>query len=299
MKHATPLSARRNGSWSMIHVDRKASTLLFALLVMSTILIATVSVGQIIFLEIQLVKANNETVVAAYAAESALEQGAWRVRNSSDTLAALTASKTFSNSSTYSRAASSTEGSLILRPLPMGLSKGFDFYDPDQSEGANYSGKRESVKIYVSACDSDHSDWIELGYQSVDTTLWTLGTFIKKRYHCPDDFTGSVANGWTVYNNDPLADGITAYRLYVRYVQGTSAQLGLVTVTGCQLDNGLGSCSLPGRVDISAVGSFRTAARKMDLTMPRVSPITGIFNYGVFSECQIIKDPTGTPTPGC
>jgi hypothetical protein len=291
---------RKIGPLSMVHApSRRASTLLFALLVMSTILIAAVSIGQIAMIEIQLVKANNETVVATYSAESALEQGAWRVRNTSDTLAALTASKNFTNGASYSRVASSTEGSLILRPLALGQTRGFDFYDPDKSEGPNYSGKRESVKIYIDACDADHSDWIELGYQSVDTNLWNLGTFTKVRYHCPDDFTGNTTNGWTKYNNAPVADGVTAYRLYIRYVQGTTSALHLVTVTGCTADNGGGTCSLPGRVDITATGTYRSATRLMDLTMPRVSPITGIFDYGAFSECQIIKDPTGTPIPGC
>ena len=102
------------------------STLLFSLLILSTILVAAYSIGQIILIEMVLIRTNNETVVATYAAESALEQGAYRVRNTSDTLAALTASNTLPNNGSWSRSASSTEGSLILRPLPLGLTKGFD-----------------------------------------------------------------------------------------------------------------------------------------------------------------------------
>jgi hypothetical protein len=36
----------------------------------------------------------------------------------------------------------------------------------------------------------------------------------------------------------------------------------------------------------------------MDLVMPRLSPVTGIFDYGIFSECSITKDPTN-PSPSC
>ena len=267
---------------------RKASTLLFALLVMSTIMVAAYSIGQIILIEMILIRTNNETVVATYAAESALEQGAYRVRNTSDTLPALAASNTLPNNGSWSRVASSTEGSLVLRPLSMGLTKGFDFYDPDNA-GGDYSGKRESVKINIDSCDGDGSDWIELGYQSVNTATWTLGNFKEVRYNC-------TGNNQVIYNNDPQA--ALAYRLYIRYVKGTSASLSRVMVTGCTLDGGAGNCSLPGRVDITATGKFRGATRIMDLTMPRTSPITGIFDYGVFSECSIIKDPTN-PTPGC
>jgi hypothetical protein len=258
--------------------------MLMALLVLSTILVTAVSVGQIAYLEIVLVKTNNETVVATYAAESALEQGAYRVRNYQDTLPALTGSKVLPNNGSWTRVASSTEGSLVLRPLYKNLTRGFDFYDPE-SGGA---GGRESVKITIDSCDG--SEWIELGYQPFDPSTLALGTFQKIRYNC----TAGVNQ--VIYNNSVQAT--TAYRLYIRYVQGTNASLSRLTVTGCTLDNGGGTCSLPGRVDITATGSYRTATRTMDLVMPRLSPISGVFDYGIFSECQIIKDPTN-PTPAC
>jgi hypothetical protein len=277
--------------------NKPGSTLLFSLLVMSTILVAAFSIGQIILIEMVLIRTNNETVVATYAAESALEQGAYRVRNTSDTLAALSASNALPNNGSWSRTASSTEGSLILRPLPLGLTRGFDFYQPDPPSSSDpflscynsnpSAGCRESIKINIDSCDVG-GDWIEVGYQSVNPLTWTLGTFKKVRYSC----TGT---NWVQTNDDPQAG--LAYRLYIRYVQGTSPTLSRVTVTGCQLDGGLGNCSLPGRIDISATGSYRGATRLMDLTMPRISPITGIFDYGVFSECQIYVDPT--QTPGC
>ena len=254
---------------------------------MATILIAAYSVGTIAFLEMALVKNNNETVVATYAAESALEQGAYRVRNSADTLSAISGSKVLLNNASWTRVASSTVGSLVFRPLSKGLAQGFDFYDPDNA-GGDYSGKRESVQITIDSCDG--SEWIELGYQSVNTTTWALGNFQEVRYLC------TAGTNYVITNNDPQTG--LAYRLYVRYVQGNAAALSRVTVTGCAYDNGGIPCSMPGRVDITATGSFRGASRIMDLAMPRVSPISGIFNYGVFSECSIVKDPT-IPSPGC
>ena len=261
---------------------KPGSTLLMALLVMSTILAIALSVGQIIFLEIVLVKTSNETVVATYAAESGLERGAYRVRNSSDTLANLVIGTpvAFSNSASWSRAAISTVGSLVLRPLKKGLTRGFDFYDPD-SGGA---GGRESVKINIDSCFGD--EWIELGYQAIDSAGLPSGNFQKIRYPCSTQ----------IINSDPQSS--LAYRLYIRYVQGTPSELSRVMVTGCTLDGGNGVCSLPGQIDLTSTGIYRGARRSMDLVTPRLSPITGIFDYGVFSECQIIKDPTN-PNPAC
>jgi hypothetical protein len=266
---------------------RRGSTLLMALLIMTTMLAVGLSVGQIIFLEINLVKSNNETIVATYAAESALEQGAYRVRVYADTLPMLAGSKVLSNNASWTRTASSTVGSLVLRPLPKDLTRGFDLYDPE-SGGA---GGREAVSITVASCDG--SEWIELGYQSFDPSSLALGTFKKIRYPCP------AGTNQVIYNNDPQT--ALAYRLYVRYVQGNSASLSRVDVTACTNDNCTGGgnvVSLPGFVDVTALGSFRNSTRTMDLIMPRLSPITGIFDYGIFSECSINKDPTN-PSPSC
>jgi len=263
---------------------RRSSTLLMSLLILSTVLVIAASVGQIAFIEIMLVKSNNETVVATYAAESALEQGAYRVRYYNDTLPNLAQSKVLVNNSSWTRIASSTEGSLVLRPLPKNLTRGFDFYDPETG-GA---GGRESVKVTIDSCDG--SEWIELGFQPFDPTTLALGNFQKVRYNC------AAGTNQVIYNNSVQAT--SAYRLYVRYVQGTPTALSRLTVTGCTGDNGGLPCSLPGRIDIAATGSFRGATRMMNLVMPRLSPVTGVFDYGVFSECQIIKDPTN-PSPAC
>ncbi len=286
----------------MLHASsRRGSTLLMALLIMTTMLAVGLSVGQIIFLEINLVKNNNETIVATYAAESALEQGAYRVRVYADTLPVLSGSKVLSNNASWTRTAVSTVGSLVLRPLPKDLTRGFDFYQPDSPSSGDPllvcynshpgAGCREAVRITVASCDG--SEWIELGYQSFDPASLALGTFKKIRYPCP------AGTNQIIYNNDPQT--ALAYRLYVRYVQGNSASLSRVDVTACTNDNCTGGgnvVSLPGFVDITALGSFRGSTRTMDLVMPRLSPVTGIFDYGIFSECSITKDPTN-PSPSC
>jgi hypothetical protein len=263
---------------------RSGSTLLLSLLVMSTILVVAVSLSQLIAIEAALTRSNNETVVATYAAESALEQGAYRVRNTSDTTANLTGSSVLGNQASWTRSASNNIGALILRQLPKNLSRGFDFFDSDTPAAAG----KESVKITIDSCDG--TEWIELGYQQFNPTTFTFGNFQKFRYNCP------AGSNSVIYNNGIMA--ASAYRLYVRYVQGTPDKLNRVTVVGCAADDGGVPCNLPGVVDITAIGSYRGSTRIMDLVMPRLSPVSGIFNYGVFSECQIIKDPTD-PTPAC
>jgi hypothetical protein len=265
---------------------KRGVTLLLALLVMSTILITASSVSQLAAIESALAKNNNETVVATYAAESALEQGAYRVRYSTDLISNLGVStpRTLGNQAQWTRTASNTSGAMVLLNFPKNLSRGFDFFNAD-TPGA---GGKGSVKITIDSCDG--SEWIELGYQQFTVPNYSLGPFKQVRYQCPAG-TNSV-----IYNDDVLTS--LAYRLYIRYVDGNSARLGRITVVGCTLIDGGGTCDMPGVVNLSAKGAFRGATRAMDLVLPRLPPVTGVFSYGVFSECQIIKDPTN-PSPTC
>lgn len=263
---------------------RRGSTLLVSLLIMAAILVVAVSLSQLVAIEATLTRANNETVVAAYAAESALEQGAYRVRNSSDRASDLTASSSMPNQASWSRSASTSISSLVLRQVPKDRSRGFDFFNSDTPAAAG----KESVKITVGSCDG--SEWIELGYQAFDVATFTFGDFQKFRHNCP------AGTNRVIYNNGIVASA--AYRLYVRYVEGNSPTISRLTIQGCAQNNGAGTCDISGVVDIAASGRYRGGTRSMNMVLPRLSPVSGIFSYGIFSECQIIKDPT-VPNPDC
>jgi len=291
-----------HGSWFKRH--KRATTLLFALLVMSTILITASSVSQLVALEMALARNNNDTLVATYAAESALEQGAYRVRNTSDTAADLNVSvstpKVLNNQAAWSRSGSNNSAALVLLNFPKNLTRGFDFFNADNPG----SGGKESIKITLDYCDSPNGDWIEVSYKPFSTSPYdftggTGGTgevFTKIRKQCSPG-ANSVIIVPDVGDSVDISAGL-AYRLYIRYVSGDSPRLSRMTVVGCTGEDGTGTCDLPGVVDISSVGTYRGASRTMDLVLPRLPPVTGVFDYGVFSECQIIKDPTN-PNPSC
>jgi Tfp pilus assembly protein PilX len=263
---------------------RRGSTLLLSLLVLSTLLVATVSISQLVAIEAAITRSNNETIVATYAAESALERGAYRVRNAGVATSGLAGSASLENQSSWSMSASNAVAALVMRQVPKNLSRGFDFFDADSPTQAG----KESVKITVDSCDG--SEWIELGYQSFDPIAYTFGNFEKFRYNCPAG-TNSV-----IYNNGVNASA--AYRLYVRYVDGGHPTIDRMTIQGCTENDGGGSCNMQGVIDMTAVGSYRGATRTMSLVLPRLSPVSGVFSYGLFSECQIIKDPS-VPDPSC
>lgn len=275
-------------------INRRASTLLLSLLILSVVLSITVVIAQIASSEIRLARAKSETMVATYAAESALEQGVFKARNFGATPASLAGTDDLSlgNGSAWSRQVLLSNGGLELVSLPKNSTRAFDLFDPDNGNGA--SGKR-SVKLVITK-DWDGSgtnclgdEWVELGYVKYDLVSGTLGNFQKVRYNCP-------LGGNTMVNN--TFDPNSAYRLYVRYVQGDLDVLNRLTITACTGLDGTGTCDMPGRMNIQAVGTFRNSSRVMNMDLPRSPPVSGIFDYAVFSECQIIKDPDN-PNPPC
>lgn len=264
---------------------RSGSTLLLSLLVLAAMLALGSSVGQLAIVESALTRANDDTVVATYAAESGLEQGAYRSRISGDTTTSLGVATpvTLANSAKWSRTATSTQGAMVLLNLPKNLTRGFDFYYPDSG---SVLGNKESVKISIDHCGV--GAWIELGYVQFTPGV-PLGDFQKFRYPCS-------GNNQTIYNNTISSN--YAYRFYIRYVTGSYDALDRVTIVGCAGDNGVPACDMPGVINLSSTATYRNSTRQMNLVLPRMPPVSGVFDYGVFSECQLIKDPNN-PTPSC
>jgi hypothetical protein len=272
----------------MDNTFRRGSTLLLSLLILSTVLIITIALARLAQIEILLTRSNNNNVVATYAAESGLEQGAYRLRNSDDGILDLNVSvpRILSNQASWTRTTDVNSSSLVLRNFPKNLTKGFDFFNNDPGFGG--SAAMESIKITVDECDG--SEWFELGYVPLNPPTFFFGSFQKFRYHC------SAGQGVTIINN--ALQSTQAYRLYIRYIQGNPATVSRLSIVGCTVDNGMGTCMMPGRAAIYTTGKYRSATRDMGFDMPRRSPMTGVFDYAIFSECQIIKDPT-IPNPGC
>jgi hypothetical protein len=53
---------------------------------------------------------------------------------------------------------------------------------------------------------------------------------------------------------------------------------------------------LPSRVAITATGAFGTAHQAVEFRLPRLQPLTGAFDYAIFSQCSIVK---GVTAPVC
>jgi hypothetical protein len=274
---------------------RKGSTLLISLLILGVILTVTATISGLAYFEILRSRQYGETAIATYAAESALEQAAYRVRNRGAVASDLGGSPGLpsGNGSTWMRQAYSFSPTLDFNDLSKSLTRTFDFYNPDQADS---SGAKASVKLiitnyydntYYERCNG--SEWFELGFVKYDIATGALGNFQKFRYNCAAG-TNTIVNG----SLDPNA----AYRFYIRYLQGSQDKIARISVSGCTNVAGTAGCNMPGRIRVISTGTYRKTSRFMTLDLPRVSAVSGIFDYALFSECQIVKDPLN-PNPLC
>jgi len=268
----------------MTVAKRPGSTLLLSLLVLSTVLIVSVSVSEVARTEILIGRSTDHTSIATYAAESALEEGAYQARKNPDStvLQLQGTTRTLSNGASFTRQADNKTGQLSLARLPKDAAVGFDLYDPDTGLA---SGK-ESIRVVVDSCAGN--EVIELGFTAWDPATGSFNpNFQKFRYSCP------AGSGYQILNNDIISS--RTYRLYVRSL---TANVGSLRVWACSSNDGAGVCDMPGRLNLTVTGEFNRSRRVLGLDMPRLPAVSGIYSYTVFTECQIIKDPND-PNPPC
>jgi hypothetical protein len=95
-----------------------------------------------------------------------------------------------------------------------------------------------------------------------------------------------------VIDNDFRSD--LAYRVRLRAKVCDIADL---AITAYQNDNAGGAVvPIPSRVAVESTGTFGTARQSVELRLPRLQPLSGVFDYVVFSQCSLLKGVSG---PAC
>jgi hypothetical protein len=258
---------------------RPGSTILMALLILATVLIIAVSIAEVVRMEVVSGRASDYAAFATYAAESQFEDSLYRLRkNPATTVASLDGTQmSFANGATTRLQAQNYLSALTIPPgFAAGETSTFFLYDYDTGT----SPAKQSIVVYPH-CNSA-AWWFEVGYAD-----WTPGNafntvFQKFRYSC-------AGLSW---NSPVVISGLSAVKAYQVYVKALNATFtDGMSVTACDDPAGTLNCDMPGSVTLTSAGTYRGSNRTLILTMPRSSPVSGLWSYAVFSECQLIKDP--------
>lgn len=270
----------------------KGNVLLLALLVMAGIMTAALGISAIILNEIKQARNIDFSTVAYYAAESGVEQALYKLRKEDALLACpsgecdpsgfcsagdrescLRSNGDLSNQSSWTRTVTDKEWQ-IYGTIKKDESLQVDLYDP---EGGTAAGV-ESIKIeWTPQCVSPAASTIEVGYISWDPAVgWSVSS--EQRFKYSALVSPVINNGFT---------STKSYRLRIKAI---FCDISNLVVTAWGNDNAEApQKEIPARIVLNSIGEYGTLRQAIRMTMPRKSPMSGLYDYVLFSECSLVK----------
>lgn len=272
--------------------------MLLALLVMSSVLIVGASLGTISVLNLKQARVIDDAVTAFGAAESGAEQSLYQIRragtpsptltaNPNDTSSAVFSGVPMGNGSNWKRTLSATE-TTIFTSIPKEKSYEIVLWNP---EAPSTPAGIESMTF---SWDDDCGGTSGL---EVLTTGWdpaAVGGFnALVAFHGDSPALTFLRVTPRVIDNDFTAG--KAYRVRLR---AKTCNISNLAVSAYSAENAIGpQVPMPSRIAISSTGSYNTARQAVELKLPRLQPLSGAFDFVIFSQCSLLKGVTSIPCP--
>lgn len=278
---------------------QNGNVLLLALLVMASVMTAGLAIGAIIINEIRQARNIDFSSIAYYAAESGVEQALYKLRKedavlvcpgtsscdengfctSPDKEACLRSEGSLTNQSSWSRTVTDKELS-IYGKLKKNETLQVDLYDPDNITAA---AGVESVKIeWTPQCVPPNTSTIEVSYIAWKPAEgWSTSTEQRFKYSSTSS---------PVINNS--FSSTKSYRIRIKALYCDISNL--IVTAWANNDGGAPQVQIPARIVLNSKGSYVNLRQAVKMTMPRKSPMSGLYDYVLFSECSLVKgeDPT-------
>ena len=264
-------------------MTQKGASLLLAMLVMAGILTVSSATSRLVINEIMQSFQLDKAAVAFYAAESGVERGLFQSRKKDFSAVAFNQiEETLDNQASYQLVASDSEDALYASLLP-DESFQLDLFDPHSLDPLASTIK--SVRISWQGVGS----WLEINW-----TPWTTAGVIG----APQSAYISQASSPYIVQLYDFATYLYRLRIIARHAAATGMDItaynNIDPVANCQP---LSSCQvpIPGRVLIKGlgeypVGSARASRQAIQVTMPQKSPLSGFFDYVLYSEEEVKKE---------
>lgn len=259
--------------------ERSASTLLLALIILGGLVATSLTVGTIVVTRLRGVKAIDDAVLASYAAEGAVEELLYDVRKR-DKRTDLNASGTLSSGASWTRTVEATSSEVFI-----------DLADNDtqQLDLFNPSGDLTDVGIrtlLLTAVAPSSDAWLEVSW-----VPWMSGTDVWSPVTGRVLFSPTELQGQKTVDlmSPPFGGTPVAYRVRLRNVSGT---VGRVRITAASDVGGLIAVAFPSRIRATVVGTMGSAQYATRVEFPTSFPLAPVFDYVLFSECDIVKGGT-------
>lgn len=252
---------------------KRGSVLLLALLLLAGVSAASLSVSKNAIDELVAARNLSTASIAYYAAESGVEQGLYLLRKTTERLADFPVSGTLTlaqGSASWKREipeigqSESRQTSLLAKDTTWQ----FDLFDADDS---NFIASPVQ-KLQLSW----EGSWLQVSWSAWHDGQWT--PVVSKQM-------GPAQSGLVLTLSTPENERASLFRVRFRALFGDVTNL---VVKG--LDESGANVKLPDNVVIKAVGSFGQVEQAVAATLPRHSPLSGLYEFVIFSEDSLIKE---------
>lgn len=257
----------------------RGTVLLMALIVMSSVVISSVGLGSLILSSLQQTRVIDSAIVAYYAAESGAEDALFSARRSGALPLSVSTATALTNNATWKRSVDDKESVIYAGTILEDSLTEIALFNPDTQTSVNIA------KIEVTWTDTCS------GCTVLGATLigWQPGG--------PWDplNAANVAIGMNQYVGGnaqlpvPSPDKLYRLRLFAKVDPGFPSRGPLENVQIRAYDLGNAPVNLPGRVKVDSRGTFAGVEQKLLVTLPRQTPLSGAYDFVVFSECSIVK----------
>ena len=264
----------KKNSLTLIHTQ-EGSLLLMSMLVLSGIASAAGTVSILTLQNLRQAVNVDQAGLAYYAAESGVEDSLYELRKKETSVAALLApgfaTGSLSNSATWTRSIVSASPTLTKTVARNDFWE-VNLYNPD----ASLSALAAPIKSVRLAWTGAGPEWLEVEIAAWDTDGNILPSTTQLFSSASNPALVNLQNLTTVL-----------YRLRLKALYGDLTDL---TVTAFADLNGVGApVDIPAQINITATGSFNDVKQALRATMPHRSPLSGVFEYVIFTEDDLIK----------
>lgn len=262
--------------------NQKGSTILMVLLIIGTVTPISLFISRIILNSLMTSRNIDSSAVAYYASESGIEKNLYAIRKEDYGVEYLKTnslynSGTLNNNSTWHLYLDECFGSkseINVPEIRKDNSYQVDLYNPDDSLT---SQNIRSIRI---EWDGDPAAKLEVSWSS-----WKNGNFAantNKRFFSNAE-SPIVMNLSTIENN-----AANIYRLRLKALYNN---INNINLRAYSLDNGVGEqTNIPSIITLKSVGEFSNNKQAVQVEMSRKSPVSGVWDFVIFSQKDIVKE---------
>jgi hypothetical protein len=240
-------------------------------MIMSSVIVTTTGLTAVILSSLQQSRAIDNAIVAYYAAESGVEESVFRLRRDGVMPPSSASPQSLANNSAWTVTVAPSEPVVYAGNLTQDSFTEIALYDPDQPTTATNIA---SVSV----------TWLDdcLGCSVLEAAMvsWLSGGPIAWDPNAATyRFTGGSAT------LSAASGKLYRLRLMARSGGFQNVQVRAYDVAGAAVP-------VPGRVRIEAIGAFSTVRQRLTAVMPRELPLSGLYDFVVFTECSLVKGGT-------